>query len=88
MEHVIFLPSNFQITKGSDGKARLHYKKWSTSPVWLPEDEGIILLKGLPRGKPKVCCSCMPIIADSLWYSKIQQALELAQNWRITDIPC
>ena len=29
----------------------VYYKKWSTSPTWLPED-GIIMTDGIPRGEP------------------------------------
>ena len=44
-----------QIVRGSDGKAKMKHKKWLTSQTSLPEDpEGIVLLKGLPKGTPKV----------------------------------
>jgi len=47
--------SQLQIVRGSDGKAKMKYEKWSTSPTWLAKDsEGIDPLKGLPRGASKV----------------------------------
>lgn len=50
-----FFSSKLQIARGPDGKAKIQYKKWSTSSTWLPEEsEGINFLKGLPRGALKV----------------------------------
>ncbi|KAJ7371600.1 hypothetical protein OS493_024276 [Desmophyllum pertusum] len=41
----------FKIEKNEEGHVVVYYKKWSTSPTWLPED-GIIMTDGIPRGEP------------------------------------
>ena len=41
----------FKIGKNEDGHVVVYYKKWSTSPTWLPKD-GIIMTDGIPRGEP------------------------------------
>jgi len=43
----------FKLVRAPDGKARLFYKKWSTTPTWSPP-EGIALLQKAPSGKPNV----------------------------------
>ena len=43
----------FKFVRGVDRKARLFYKKWSTTTTWSPL-EGIILLQKKLRGKPKL----------------------------------
>ena len=43
----------FKLVRGPDGKARLFYKKWSTTPTWSPP-EGIALLQKTPSGKPNL----------------------------------
>ena len=37
----------------SNGKVVTYYKKWSTSPKWLPEN-GLLLVNELPSGVPKL----------------------------------
>ena len=39
--------------QNNNGNSKLFYKKWSTSPVWLP-DGGISLISTIPRGVPKL----------------------------------
>ena len=43
----------FKLVRAPDGKARLFYKRWSTTPTWSPP-EGIALLQKAPSGKPNV----------------------------------
>ena len=42
----------FKIQNNNDN-SKLFYKKWSTSPAWLP-DGGISLILTIPRGVPKL----------------------------------
>ena len=44
----------FKLVLGNDGKAELFYKKWSTTPSWLPKGKGLTLLDSLPSGVPKL----------------------------------
>ena len=39
--------------QNNNGNPKLFYKKWSTSPVWLP-DGGISLISTIPREVPKL----------------------------------
>lgn len=43
----------FKVQNDIDGRSRLFYKKWTSSPVWLP-DGGIRLISTIPRGGPKL----------------------------------
>ena len=60
----------FKIVKGSDGRALLFYKKWSTSPDWAPA-EGLKLLDKMPSGQPRIIDPDLTKID----FHKLQQAL-------------
>lgn len=63
---VLIAFGNLQINKARDGKAKLKYKKLSTSEVWLPEDsEGITLLKRIPKGTPPVILKHVKLVVNS-----------------------
>lgn len=43
----------FKVQNDIDGRSRLFYKKWTSSPMWLP-DGGIRLISTIRRGGPKL----------------------------------
>ena len=43
----------FKIERNGEGRARLYYKKWSTSKEWLPNG-GIQITNGIPVGEPVI----------------------------------
>ena len=45
----------FKIFLGANGKPLLQYKKWSTSPKWLPEDKPLQVLLSPPTADPFTC---------------------------------
>ena len=61
----------FKLVRDDQGWAVLFYKKWSSSPEWLPEG-GIRLLSQTPKGKPEIVT---PNITNGMAIEKMEQGL-------------
>ena len=51
--HNITYPHGFKFYMNSEGKVEMKYKNWCEDKIWLPKDEGIIILKVCENIIPK-----------------------------------